>query len=130
MGGRDTTQEFFRLFMIPGMNHCNGGIGAYTIDYLSYLEAWVEERKAPDQLIGAHVQDSHLAALPLPSWLQALLPEDVSEQLHIAAAASVVKLPLDPSVPVTFTRPMYPYPSYAHYVGGDPSRAESFRVAQ
>ena len=27
MGGRGPTQEFFRMFMVPGMNHCSGGAG-------------------------------------------------------------------------------------------------------
>ncbi len=55
-GGRPTTQNFFRLFVIPGMEHCGGGDGAFAVDYLSSLEAWVERGKAPDKLIGAHVK--------------------------------------------------------------------------
>ena len=86
MGGRAATQDFFRLFMIPGMDHCSGGAGAFAIDYLSYMEAWVEQGHAPDKLIGAHIngltwseafglavpagrQDSHCvhaALLPIP----------------------------------------------------------------
>jgi hypothetical protein len=54
MGGRDKTQDFFRLFLVPGMNHCGGGAGAYAIDYLSYLESWVEKGQAPDVMIGSH----------------------------------------------------------------------------
>ena len=27
-GGLETTQQFYRLFMVPGMNHCSGGVGA------------------------------------------------------------------------------------------------------
>lgn len=42
MGGRTATQELFRLFIIPGMDHCTGGDGPFAVDYLSYLEAWVE----------------------------------------------------------------------------------------
>lgn len=54
MGGRAATQQFFRLFTIPGMGHCGGGEGADQIDYLGYLEAWVESGHAPDQMIGTH----------------------------------------------------------------------------
>ncbi len=43
MGGRAATQEFFRLFVVPGMNHCGGGKGASAVDWLSVLEAWVEK---------------------------------------------------------------------------------------
>jgi Tannase and feruloyl esterase len=54
MGGRQQTQDFFRLFMVPGMNHCFGGKGASQIDYLTYLEDWVEKGRAPDRVVGHH----------------------------------------------------------------------------
>jgi hypothetical protein len=130
MGGREPTQDFFRLFIVPGMNHCVGGTGAWAIDYLSYLEAWVEENHAPDKVIGAHVSDSYLASLPLPSSWVSLLSADSTTELRNSLAAFTLRLPLAPSVPVTFTRPMYPYPLYAKYAGGDPNQAESFRPAQ
>jgi hypothetical protein len=57
MGGQQPTQEFLRLFMIPGMNHCMGGVGADTVDYLPYLENWVEKGQAPEKLVGAHIED-------------------------------------------------------------------------
>jgi hypothetical protein len=55
-GGMPSTQEFARLFMVPGMDHCgiqtNGPAIADTgIDPLSALEQWVEEGKAPTELI-------------------------------------------------------------------------------
>jgi hypothetical protein len=56
MGGRQETQNFYRLFVVPGMHHCSGGDGAEAIDYLGYLEAWVEEGKPPESLIGAHLR--------------------------------------------------------------------------
>jgi hypothetical protein len=55
MGGPKATQDFYRLFAIPGMNHCGGGEGVSTFDYLSYLEAWVERGQAPDVMIGKHL---------------------------------------------------------------------------
>jgi Tannase and feruloyl esterase len=54
MGGRAATEEFYRLFMVPGMGHCAGGAGAWSIDYLSYLEKWVEQGRAPKELVGRH----------------------------------------------------------------------------
>ena len=47
MGGRASTQESVRLFMIPGRSHCYRGVGASSGDFLSYLEAWVEKGQAP-----------------------------------------------------------------------------------
>ncbi|HTX05748.1 MAG TPA: tannase/feruloyl esterase family alpha/beta hydrolase [Steroidobacteraceae bacterium] len=55
MGGRAATQSFYRLFMVPGMGHCSGGEGAWAIDYLSYLERWVERGHAPRRLVGWHL---------------------------------------------------------------------------
>lgn len=55
-GGPDKAKDFARLFMIPGMDHCGinakgPGIGDTGIDPLTALEQWVEEGKAPDQLV-------------------------------------------------------------------------------
>lgn len=99
MGGRAATQDFFRFYMVPGMNHCSGGVGAYAIDHLGYLEAWVEESKAPDVMIGAHIEGARYA------------PE----------------FPLGDATQIAFTRPVYPYPLYAKYKGsGDPNDAVNF----
>jgi hypothetical protein len=126
MGGRSPTQEFFRLFMVPGMNHCTGGDGAYAIDYLHYLEAWVEQGKAPDELIGTHVSDDYLLAQPTPDqeWTRAA-------EGKLWMAALNLKIPLDPAIPIAFSRPVYPYPLMAKYVGhGDPNSAKSFSPAK
>lgn len=42
--------EFARLFLVPGMNHCSGGPGMDRFDLLTPLVAWVERGKAPDQV--------------------------------------------------------------------------------
>jgi len=60
MGGKQSTDEFYRLFMIPGMNHCQGGPGPWEIDYLSAIEAWVEKGKAPEKLVGRNTQDGNV----------------------------------------------------------------------
>ncbi len=52
-GGAERAAEFFRLFMVPGMQHCRGGPGAHVVDYLAPLVEWVEEGKAPTELIGS-----------------------------------------------------------------------------
>ena len=53
MGGPIDTQTFFRLFLAPGMAHCNGGPGPNTLDALTALEAWVEKGIAPEQIIAS-----------------------------------------------------------------------------
>lgn len=49
------TKDFFRLFMVPGMFHCGGGLGVSQADYLGALMDWVESGKAPDRLVAARV---------------------------------------------------------------------------
>ena len=50
------TQEFFRLFMVPGMGHCRGGPGPDTFDALSALEEWVEHDRAPERIVASKVE--------------------------------------------------------------------------
>lgn len=44
--------DFYRLFMVPGMGHCGGGLGPNSFDAFTPLESWVEQGIAPAQLIG------------------------------------------------------------------------------
>jgi feruloyl esterase len=53
--GEKETMQFYRLFMIPGLGHCVGGIGCGTVDWLTPIVDWVEQRAAPEKLIGARV---------------------------------------------------------------------------
>ena len=47
----------FRLFMAPGMGHCAGGEGPNAFDALTAMEEWVEQGKAPDQIIASRTRD-------------------------------------------------------------------------
>lgn len=65
MGGPANTRDFFRLFMVPGMAHCRRGPGADAIDYLSYLENWVDHGQAPEALLAHHLkQPQNYRGLP------------------------------------------------------------------
>ena len=87
MGGRAQTQDFFRLFLVPGVHHCAGGPGLTDFDALTLLENWVEKGQAPDVMIASRKVNG------------------VTER----------------------TRPIYPYPVLARYVGqGDAKQASSF----
>lgn len=46
-GGLTATQDWFRMFMVPGMYHCAGGPGAGTVDWLAAVQNWVENGTAP-----------------------------------------------------------------------------------
>lgn len=49
------TPSFFRLFMIPGMSHCSGGIGPDQHDPMTAIIDWVEKGKAPDSMTASQV---------------------------------------------------------------------------
>ena len=103
-------EDFYRLFMVPGMAHCSGGVGPVHFgndatdfgtrpastdpehDLFSALVRWVEQGVAPDRLIGSG-----------PS-------------------------PLDATK--TLTRPLCPYPQQAKYKGsGDTNDAANFECS-
>lgn len=103
---RRDTQQFFRLYMIPGMGHCAGGPGATHFstatrdsappvrdakhDMTVALEDWVEEDRPPGTLVGTHYADRE-------------------------------------SRVIAFQRPLCVYPEVARYIGGDVKKAKSFR---
>ena len=47
------TGDFYRLFMIPGMEHCGGGPGASQFDHMAVISGWVEKGKAPDRIVAS-----------------------------------------------------------------------------
>jgi hypothetical protein len=49
--------EFYRMFMVPGMYHCQGGIGVSTFDALTPLVEWVEKGTPPQQIVGSRLVD-------------------------------------------------------------------------
>jgi hypothetical protein len=51
------TPDFFRLFMVPGMFHCGGGIGTSVFDAATPLLTWVESRTPPDHISASRVVD-------------------------------------------------------------------------
>jgi len=53
-GDVNAAREHARLFMVPGMGHCDGGPGPNTWDRLAPLVDWVENGKAPDFLVATH----------------------------------------------------------------------------
>jgi Tannase and feruloyl esterase len=106
-GGLEQTQGFYRLFMVPGLNHCSGGIGASNFggvgqqippvrdaahDLQTALENWVERGTAPAQFIGTKFADNQAATRT-----------------------------------VQYTRPVCLYPTVPRYKGtGDPNDAANF----
>ena len=50
-----TTPDFFRLFMVPGMFHCRGGVGTDRFDAMTALINWVENGIAPATIAASQV---------------------------------------------------------------------------
>jgi feruloyl esterase len=113
MGGGAAEKDFFRLFMIPGMDHCGNGGSADKIQYLDSLERWVEHGQAPDQLIAYQRKPT----------------DDARYNIWPAQSGYWLTKPWDPAAAIG-SRPVYPYPTVAQYTGkGDPSVAASWGPA-
>ncbi len=54
------TRDFFRLFMVPGMFHCRGGVGTDRFDAMTTLINWVEGGTAPDSIPAARVEQDQV----------------------------------------------------------------------
>lgn len=101
-------QEFYRLFMVPGMAHCSGGDGPNAFgngtsngpvidadhDLLKALESWVEQGTAPEKIIATHYVNN------------------------------------TPASGLQFQRPLCPFPQVARYTVGDPTNADNFKCVQ
>ena len=113
MGGDKNTKDFFRMFLPPGMFHCQYGPGGGEIDWLTALENWVEKGQAPDQLTAYHMKKE-------PYDVD--LPPGSKERKR----ALYPRHPLDPST-YDRSRPVYAYPDVARYSGkGNPNEPGSW----
>nr|WP_275405031.1 tannase/feruloyl esterase family alpha/beta hydrolase [Crenobacter caeni] len=102
-GSFPAAQKFARLFMVPGMYHCSGGIGPDQFDLLTPLENWVERGMAPDMIIASQTAGKAASG-------------GFSDPTAGGNSGKVIR-----------TRPLYPYPQQARYRGhGDINDATNF----
>jgi feruloyl esterase len=52
--GADRIRDSVALYLVPGMDHCAGGEGAFAVDWLAALEAWDATGKPPATIQGRH----------------------------------------------------------------------------
>jgi feruloyl esterase len=57
MLGAGTADNGVRLFMVPGMGHCRGGVGTDQFDAVAALDQWVRTDKPPARIEAARVED-------------------------------------------------------------------------
>ena len=48
-----TSGTFTRLYLLPGVEHCNGGSGPARVDWLTAITEWVEKGKTPERLVSS-----------------------------------------------------------------------------
>lgn len=101
--GPERTDRFLRLFMVPGMFHCEGGPGPDIFDDLAALEGWVERDRAPQRLIAYKTRGDN-------DFYPHRSPQTAADREAI-----------------TRSRPLCPYPLVASYRGkGSIDEASSF----
>jgi len=107
--GKSTVDNSARLFLFPGGGHCSGGQGPFRVDFLSALISWVENAQAPKKLIASHLpSDSAPHTGPPPMGENPQYPHVQTEMPDR-------------------TRPVFPYPLTAKYIGtGSTDDAKNF----
>ncbi len=60
MGGTKAIEGSYRLFMVPGMQHCGGGPGTNQFNAMAALERWRESGTAPASIPAAHVTNNRI----------------------------------------------------------------------
>ncbi len=107
MGGQ-ATEQFVRLYMVPGMQHCAGGPGPFIFGQLG---------------IGKAHDSAHNAAVALERWVE-------NSQAPREIIATKLRDDSDSSKGILMTRPLCPYPQIAQYAGsGDLSSAGSYKCS-
>lgn len=110
--GAANVDQFLRLFMLPGMEHCGNGDGFSQFDTLTPLMAWVEQGRAPASLVADKVQAGRGMAGP----------DGRGGRQQTAPYARAKQ-------PALSDRPIYPFPQIAHATGSDLSKATAFSPA-
>ena len=55
--GQGAVGKSIQLYMVPGMNHCQGGVGTDTFDKVAALEEWMTRGTAPAQIVASHLSE-------------------------------------------------------------------------
>ncbi len=122
--GAQATDTFLRLFLLPGVGHCGSGDGFAQVDLLTPLMAWTELKRAPTRLIaGKEATSGPGPGGPPPGGPPAAGGRPHADPFPSNPYATPDAAPLA-------TRPVYPYPAIARYVGhGDAKDAANYRPA-
>lgn len=118
--GVDLVTSFERLYLLPGVHHCEGGEGPSAIDLLTPMMAWVEQGTAPDAVIARRD-----AGTDRPTGFGA--PEPGADDARPGVAKPEISAPAGLNR-TPRSRPVFPYPEIAVYTGqGDSADAANYR---
>jgi feruloyl esterase len=59
--GPQVAGSSIQLYMVPGMNHCNGGDGPDVFNKVAALEQWMMTGTAPEKIVATHYTDGTIA---------------------------------------------------------------------
>lgn len=86
--GEEVTSDFYRLFMAPGMFHCDGGYGPDQFDPFTPLVEWVERGVAPDKIVATQSEPQRSRPLcPYPQVARHDGTGDVNDAASFACVA-------------------------------------------
>ncbi|KAI0833405.1 feruloyl esterase-like protein [Trametes gibbosa] len=104
--------DYYRLFLVPGMNHCNCLQGGFAANAFGS----VEQASNNNPPLSFEPQHNILAAMV--RWVEeGIAPDTLTAANYVGNNATNG---------VGFTRPLCRYPSTIRYHGGDPNSADSF----
>jgi feruloyl esterase len=66
--GQSGTNEFARLYLVPGVGHCGGGEGFPNIDLVSQITGWVEDGAAPNAVMSYQTDASNAVTASRPVY--------------------------------------------------------------
>jgi len=44
-------RDYFRLYLLPGVLHCQNGPGPYEVDWLEIIQDWIENNNPPERVV-------------------------------------------------------------------------------
>ena len=104
--GLENAQKFFRFFLVPGLTHITGGPGLNDVGLL------------PSKEVPLDAEHNMLTALM--EWVEnGRKPERIIATAYQNA---------ETCEGIRFQRPIYPYPLFPQYVGGDVNHPDSYRA--
>lgn len=139
--GAQQTAAFERLFLFPGVQHCGGGEGLSGIDLLTPMLDWVEQGRAPEQIV-AHTAAPRKGPGSFGAPLAGGPPGGPAGAARGASPGMPPQgmppgpppgaMPEAPAAPtLQQSRPVYAYPYLAVYNGsGDRNVASSYRRSE